>query len=149
MLGFKNWKIGWKLLLEINDIFNIIVMFVIINFLFFLISAYKNILIGILDIYILHIIAQMRITYGFIFYLTIATITLTILLALLYFKKIRNLTFNILNKLKIGSFPVSKMIVCICLCIIGIVMFDAIASYMNAKNTLGSNYSRYEQILQD
>lgn len=54
MLRFKNWKIGWKLLLEINDIFNIIVMFVIINFLFFLISAYKSILIGILDIYITH-----------------------------------------------------------------------------------------------
>jgi len=75
----------------------------------------------------------MRITYGFVYYFTILIIALTVLLSILYFKKIRHFAFMLLNKLKVGDFAVSKMILMIALCIIGIVMIDAIATYYNAK----------------
>ncbi len=85
----------------------------------------------------------MRVTSGFIYYFIWLEIALTLLTSVLVFKKIRHLTFNILNKLKIAEFPVSRMLFAIVFVIIGVVMFDSIVTYISIKDTLGGNYCIY------
>lgn len=79
----------------------------------------------------------MRVTSGFIYYFIWLEIALTLLTAVLVFKKIRHLTFNILNKLKIAEFPITRMLFAIVFVIISVVMFDSIVTYISIKGTLG------------
>lgn len=75
----------------------------------------------------------MRITSGFIYYFVWLMISLTVLLGLLCFKKIRHLFFKLANKLNIKEFPVYNMLFWIIFVIIAIVMFDAIATFFVSK----------------
>lgn len=79
----------------------------------------------------------MRVTSGFIYYFIWVEIALTLMTSVLVFKKIRHLTFNILNKLKIAEFPITRMLFAIVFVIISVVMFDAIVTYISIKDTLG------------
>lgn len=80
----------------------------------------------------------MRVTSGFIYYFIFFMIGLTMLLALLWFKRVRYLVFRLLNRLKIGELPVSKMIFWIVLIIIAVIMSDSIFTYISVKESIGS-----------
>ena len=82
----------------------------------------------------------MRVTNGFVYYFTIATIALTISQILLCIKPIRHLFFNISKKLKLVDFPIYQLGFWIVFLIICIVLADAVTTYLSLKDTLGGMF---------
>ena len=79
---------------------------------------------------------SMRVALAFIYYFVVMMIGLTVLLSFLCLKKIRHLTFNILNKLNFKKYPVTKMILWISILIIVILLVDSVMTYREVSATI-------------
>lgn len=81
----------------------------------------------------------MRIALAFVYYFVIMMIGLTVLLSLLCLKKIRHITFKLLNRVNVKQFPVTKMIFWIVILIVVILLIDSIMTYQTVSASIESN----------
>lgn len=118
---YKPYWPKYKFLKKWDDILNIMILTFIID----IIERYSD--------------QTMRIALAFVYYFVIMMIGLTVLLSLLCLKKIRHITFKLLNRVNVKQFPVTKMIFWIVILIVVILLIDSIMTYQTVSASIESN----------
>jgi hypothetical protein len=75
----------------------------------------------------------MKISYGFVYYFSIAMMSFTVALVFLYFKPIRHAWFKLIDHFGIGRGHVFKLVFWITFIIIGVILVDSILSFLSMK----------------
>jgi hypothetical protein len=81
----------------------------------------------------------MKVTYGYVFLIEIATICLTAALSILYFKKVRDLWFGLMEYFGIRQGRIFKLLFWLTFLIIVTILVDSINTYYVMKEEIRSN----------
>jgi hypothetical protein len=82
----------------------------------------------------------MKVVYGYVFYVSIVTIIMTVTLSFLYIKKIRHLWFTVMDRFGLGKGKAFKLFFWLTFAIILAILGDSINTYYRINEQVAGNY---------